>query len=193
MKLSEMEAVIESMLFLSGSAEPLAAIAGTIGMDKATTRALLNGLADRYVTENRGLRLVELEGCWQLCTAPVCYTYLRDKLKGSARPGVSPAQLETLAIVAYKQPVTRGEIEELRGVSSDYAVQQLLDKGLIAVVGQRDTPGKPAVLGTTQEFLRAFGVRSLTELPPLAAGVGNEGGPEAEAAGAGEREPLGGA
>ena len=171
MKLTELEAVVEAIMFLTGDAQPLSAIAQAIDMDKATTRAILNSLADKYVTEGRGLRLVELEGAYQLCTAPSCFSYLRDLFQSPNRQGISQAQLETLAIIAYKQPITKGEIEDIRGVSADHAGLKLMENGLVDEVGRKDTPGRPILFGTTEAFLRHFGFRSIRELPPLDDGI----------------------
>lgn len=168
MRLSELEAVVESLLFIAGDAVPLASIAQTIALDKATTRAVILGLADKYEQEKRGLRIVEFEGAYQMCTAAECFDYIRNMYQSPKRQGLSQALLETLAVVAYKQPVSRAQLEEIRGVNSDRALNKLLEKRLICEVGRADTPGKPVLFGTTHDFLRYFGFKSIGELPPLA-------------------------
>ena len=171
MRLSELEAVVESLLFIAGDAVPLASIAQTIELDKATARAVVLALADKYEREKRGLRIIEIEGAYQMCTAAECFEYIRNMYKSPKRQGLPQALLETLAVIAYKQPVTRAQIEEIRGVSSDHAIQKLMEKRLICEVGRRDTPGRPILFGTSNEFLRYFGFKSIVELPPLEEGT----------------------
>ncbi len=167
MRLSELEAVVESLLFISGEAVPLSAIAQTIEMDKATAKAIIHTLADKYESEKRGIRIVELDGSYQMCTAGECFEYIRNMYKSPNRQGLTQALLETLAIIAYKQPITRAQIEEIRGVSAEHAVSKLVEKKLVCEVGRMDSPGKPIMFGTTNEFLRYFGFKSIKELPPL--------------------------
>ena len=157
MRLSELEAVVESLLFIAGDAVPLASIAQTIELDQATTRAVVLSLADKYEKEKRGLRIVEIADAYQMCTAAECFEYIRNMYKSPQRQGLTQSLLETLAIIAYKQPMTRAQVEEIRGVNSDHAVTKLLEKRLICEVGRADTP----------EFLRYFGFKSIRELPPL--------------------------
>ena len=167
MRLSELEAVVESLLFIAGDAVPLATIARTIELDKATAKAIVSTLANRYEEEKRGIRIVEIEGAYQMCTAAECFEYIRSMYKSPQRQGLTQALLETLAIVAYKQPITKAQIEEIRGVGSDHAVNKLSEKRLICEVGRLDVAGKPTLFGTSSEFLRYFGFRSIEELPPL--------------------------
>lgn len=167
MRISELEAVVESLLFIAGDAVPLASIAQTIELDQATTRAIVRSLAEQYEREKRGLRIIELENSYQMCTAAECFEYIRNMYRSPKRQGLTQALLETLAIIAYKQPITRAEVEEIRGVSSDHAVSKLLEKRLITEVGRGDTPGKPILFGTSNEFLRYFGFKNIGELPPL--------------------------
>ena len=167
MRLSELEAVVESLLFIAGDAVPLASIAQTIELDQATTRAVVLSLADKYEKEKRGLRIVEIADAYQMCTAAECFEYIRNMYKSPQRQGLTQSLLETLAIIAYKQPMTRAQVEEIRGVNSDHAVTKLLEQRLICEVGRADTPGKPILFGTSKEFLRYFGFKSIRELPPL--------------------------
>ena len=122
MRLSELEAVVESLLFIAGDAVPLASIAQTIELDQATTRAVVLSLADKYEKEKRGLRIVEIADAYQMCTAAECFEYIRNMYKSPQRQGLTQSLLETLAIIAYKQPMTRAQVEEIRGVNSDHAV-----------------------------------------------------------------------
>ena len=167
MKLNELESVIEAMLFLSGEAVDLNTIAQTIQMDKATTKAMVVSLLEKYKAEKRGIQIIEFEGAYQMCTAPQCFEFIRNVYKNSQKQGLTQALLETLAIIAYKQPVTKGQIEEIRGVSAEHAVNKLIEKNLICEVGRLDTAGKPILFGTTKEFLRYFGFTSIHELPAL--------------------------
>lgn len=167
MRLAQLEAVVESLLFISGEAVSLSAIAQTIEMDKATARAIIQSLADKYEEEQRGIRIVEINDAFQMCTAAECFEYIRNMYKSPQRQGLTQSLLETLAIIAYKQPITKGQIEEIRGVSADHAVNKLVEKKLVCEVGRQNTPGKPILFGTTDDFLRYFGFKSVGELPPL--------------------------
>ena len=120
-----------------------------------------------YETEKRGIRIVEIDNAYQMCTAAECFEFIRNMYKSPKRQGMTQALLETLAIIAYKQPITKAQIEEIRGVSADHAVNKLLEKNLICETGRLNVPGKPILFGTTNEFLRYFGFKSTNELPPL--------------------------
>lgn len=167
MKIAEIESVIEALLFVSGEAVPLSTIAQTVELDKATTKAIIKTLAEKYEKEKRGIRIIEIENGYQMCTAAECFEFIRNMYKSPKRQGMTQALLETLAIIAYKQPITKAQIEEIRGVSADHAVNKLLEKNLICETGRLDTAGKPILFGTTNEFLRYFGFKSTSELPPL--------------------------
>lgn len=174
MRLSELESVVEALLFIAGDAVPLTTIAQTIELDKATTKAVVLSLAKKYEAEKRGLRVVEINGAYQMCTAAECFEYIRNMYKSPHKQGLTQALLETLAIVAYKQPVSRAQVEEIRGVSSEKALGKLVERRLICEVGRLDTPGKPILYGTSDEFLRYFGFSSITQLPALEEAVETE-------------------
>ncbi|MDO4531858.1 MAG: SMC-Scp complex subunit ScpB, partial [Bacillota bacterium] len=142
------------------------------------TRAIVLGLSHKYEEEKRGLRIVELEDSFQMCTAAECFEYIRNMYKSPQRQGLTQSLLETLAIVAYKQPITRAQIEEIRGVSSDHVIAKLVEKRLICEVGRRETTGRPILFGTSNEFLRYFGFKSIGELPPLEKETDTENGAE---------------
>lgn len=167
MKITELEAVLEAVLFLAGEAVSLSVLSNAIGMDKATTRAILRTLADRYHQEKRGIQIMALDGSFQMCTAPQCFEAIRNLYNSPQKQGLSQTLLETLAIIAYKQPITKAQIEEIRGVSAEHAVNKLVEKKLVCESGRLDAPGKPILFGTTKEFLRFFGFSSTKELPPL--------------------------
>ncbi len=145
----------------------IARLAETIEESVKDTKAILSKMKERYEQENRGITLIELEESVQLCTKPEMYEYLIKIAKTPKKYVLTDTLMETLSIIAYKQPVTRLEIERIRGVSCDHAVNRLLEFNLITEVGRLDAPGRPLLFGTTEEFLRSFGVKSLDELPEL--------------------------
>ncbi len=124
-------------------------------------------MMDKYEAEDRGIRIIELENSFQMCTKKETYEYLIKVAKQPKRYVLTDVALETLSIIAYKQPVTRLEIEKIRGVKSDHAVNKLIEYGLVCEVGRLDAPGKPILFGTTEEFLRRFSVQSIDDLPSL--------------------------
>ena len=167
MRIKETEGALEAVLFTMGQAVPLSSLARAVGQDEETVRKLLHQMMDQYEKEERGIRLLELEGSFQLCTKKEYYEILIRVAKEPQKQELSEAALETLSIIAYKQPVTKAEIQKIRGVSSDHAINRLLDYGLICETGRLNAPGRPILLATTEEFLRRFGVGSLGELPRL--------------------------
>lgn len=167
MKIREMEAALEAVLFTMGQAVPLVSLARAVEQDQETTKKLLHEMMDRYEEEGRGIRLLELESSFQLCTKKEYYENLIRVASEPKKQELSEAALETLSIIAYKQPVTKAEIQRIRGVSSDHAVNRLVEFGLVCEAGRLDAPGRPILFATTEEFLRRFGVGSLEELPRL--------------------------
>lgn len=165
MEIKQTEAVIEAILFTMGESVELDKIADTIEHDKETTREIIHNMMVRYEEEDRGIRIIELENAFQLCTKQEMYEYLIRIAKQPKRHVLTEVLLETLSIIAYKQPVTRLEIEKIRGVKSDHAVNKLIEYNLVTEVGRMDAPGKPLLFGTTEEFLRRFSVQSIDELP----------------------------
>lgn len=165
MKLKEAEAIIEGVLFAAGDAINIEHIADILDIDLKSTRAIMTALVDKYDEERRGLRIIKLENSYQMCTRAEYYEYIARLAEPRRAQTLSNAAMEVLAIVAYKQPVTRSVIEQIRGVSCDSLVNKLLERGLIEEVGRLETPGRPMLFGTTEEFLRCFGVEGVTELP----------------------------
>ena len=161
------EAVIEAVLFTMGESVEISKLAEVIEEDVRTTNEILEGMAERYSREDRGIDLTRLEDAVQLCTKPEMYEYLIRIAKTPKKMVLTDTVLETLSIIAYKQPVTRAEIERVRGVSCDHAINKLLEYDLITELGRLDAPGRPLLFGTTEQFLRSFGVESLEELPEL--------------------------
>ena len=180
MTIEKTEGIIEAILFTMGESVELEKIAAAIEHDEETTRKLIHNMADRYETEDRGVRIIELDNSFQMCTKPEAYEYLIRIAKQPKKYVLTDVQLEVLSIVAYKQPVTRQEVEKIRGVNSDHALNRLVEYGLIGEAGRLDAPGKPILFGTTEEFLRNFGVRSTEELPSIQPDLVEEMKSEAE-------------
>lgn len=161
------EAVMEAVLFTMGDSVEISKLADVIGEDVKTTKKILDEMAQRYEQEDRGIVLTQFDSAVQLCTKPDMYEYLIKIAKSPRKMTLTDTVLETLSIIAYKQPVTRIEIEKVRGVSCDHAINKLLEYDLITELGRLDAPGRPLLFGTTEQFLRCFGVKSLEELPEL--------------------------
>ncbi len=161
------EAVIEAVLFTMGESVEISRLAGVIEEDVKTTKEILQEMARRYEQEDRGICLTQFDSSVQLCTKADMYEYLIRIAKSPRKMTLTDTVLETLSIIAYKQPVTRIEIERVRGVSCDHAINKLLEYDLITELGRLDAPGRPLLFGTTEQFLRCFGVGSLEELPEL--------------------------
>lgn len=161
------EAVIEAVLFTMGESVEINKLADVIEEDAKTTNEILEEMAKRYEQEDRGISLTRLDDAVQLCTKAEMYEYLIKIAKAPRKMVLTDTVLETLSIIAYKQPVTRIEVERIRGVSCDHAINKLLEYDLITELGRLDAPGRPLLFGTTEQFLRSFGVASLEELPEL--------------------------
>jgi len=169
MEKKKAKAVLEAILFTMGDSVEIDRLAAVIEEDKDTTKKLLDEMAEAYQKEDRGIALTTLENAVQLCTKSELYEYLIKIAKTPKKFVLTDTLLETLSIIAYKQPITRLEIEKVRGVSCDHAVNRLLEFELITEVGRLDAPGRPLLFGTTEQFLRSFGVKSIEELPELSA------------------------
>ncbi len=167
MEIEKLQGAIEAILFTMGDSVELEKIAAAIGHDEKTTRKLIHNMMDRYEDEDRGVRIIELDNAFQMCTKKEMYEYLIRVAKQPKRYVLTDVLLETLSIIAYRQPVTKLEIEKIRGVKSDHAVNKLVEYGLVEETGRLDAPGRPILFGTTEEFLRRFSVHSLDELPSL--------------------------
>lgn len=167
MEIKRLEGIIEAILFTMGESVEVDKIAAAIEHDVPTTRKIIHNMMDRYAAEDRGVRIIELENAFQMCTKPEMHEYLIRVAKQPKRHVLTDVMLETLSIIAYKQPVTRIEIEKIRGVKSDHAVNKLIEYDLVCEVGRMDAPGRPLLFGTTEEFLRRFSVQSLDDLPGI--------------------------
>ena len=161
------KAAIEAVLFAMGDSLELSKIAKAIGHDTETTRKILQTMMDDYRREDRGIQIIELENAYQRCTKQEDYEYLVHIALQPLKAVLSDVMMETLSIIAYKQPVTRIEIEKIRGVKCDHAINKLIEYNLVQELGRLDAPGRPILLGTTEEFLRNFGVDSTEHLPTI--------------------------
>lgn len=159
--------IIEAILFTMGDSVSADRIADALELDKRIALDYIHDLQREYEESNSGLMITELDGSFQLCTKPQMYEYLIRIAKQPKKYVLTDVLLETLSIIAYKQPVTRAEIERIRGVSCEHAVNRLMEFGLITELGRLDAPGRPILFGTTEEFLRSFGVHSTDDLPEL--------------------------
>lgn len=166
-EINRLESAIEAILFTMGDSVELGKIASAIEHDEETTRKIVHQMMDKYQAEDRGIQIVELEDSFQLCTKKQNYDYLIRIAKQPRQYVLTDVLLETLSIIAYKQPVTKLEVEKIRGVKSDHAVNKLVEYNLACEVGRLDAPGKPILFGTTEEFLRRFSIQSVDDLPVL--------------------------
>ena len=160
-------AAIEAILFTMGESVEVTRLAEALEETPDEALEQIAFLKEKYECDESGIGIIELEGAVQLCTRKEFYDQLIRIAKTPKKVTLTEALLETLSIVAYKQPVTRLDVERIRGVNSDHAISRLCELGFITELGRLDAPGKPLLFGTTEEFLRAFGVRSLEELPSL--------------------------
>ncbi len=166
-QIKKIEAIIEAILFTMGEAVELDRIAAAIEHDEDTTRRIIRSMMDRYEDDDRGIQIIELDGAFQMCTKATMYESIIKITHVPKKHVLTDVLLETLSIVAYKQPITKLEIEAIRGVKTDHAVNKLVEYNLVCEVGRLNVPGRPIMFGTTEEFLRYFGIKSLEDLPIL--------------------------
>lgn len=165
MEKEKQKAVLEAILFTMGESVELSKLAEVIEADKKETKALLYEMKEEMAAGNRGVDIVELDDSFQMCTKTELYEYLIKIAKSQTKYVLTDTLLETLSIIAYKQPVTKADIEKVRGVNCDHAVNRLVEFNLVKELGRLEAPGRPLLFGTTEEFLRSFGVKSIEELP----------------------------
>ncbi|EEH97698.1 SMC-Scp complex subunit ScpB [Clostridium tertium] len=163
----KIKSAIEALLFVSGEPLTIKDLSNSIEVSPKTISNILNEMILDYEEEKRGIKLISINGEYQLVTKAENSDYIQKLLKKNKRQSLSQASLESLAIIAYKQPITRVDIDEIRGVKSESAIHKLLEKDLIKEVGRLEVPGRPILFGTTEEFLRQFGLKELNELPSL--------------------------
>lgn len=161
------KAIIEAILFTMGESVEISRLAEVIDSEVKTTKKLLTEMQQEYIERDGGIQLLVLDDAVQLCTRKELYEYIIRIAKAPRKITLSEAALETLAIVAYKQPITRVEIEKIRGVSSHHSIDRLLEYDFIQELGRLDAPGRPILFGTTEQFLRSFGLESLAQMPEM--------------------------
>ncbi len=166
-RMDDQEAVVEAVLFTMGKSVEVRQLAAALETDQETAKKAVLRLQEQYQKEKRGMQIIELEDAYQMCTRAEYYPNLIRVASAPKKQVLTEVVLETLSIIAYKQPITKMEIEKIRGVKSDHAVNKLVEYNLVYEVGRLDAPGKPALFATTEEFLRRFGVGSTEDLPDL--------------------------
>lgn len=167
MNLTEDEAVIEAILFVSGGKVTFERIAAAIGKSQEYAQETVKVLIEKYGMKNRGIEIIEVGDGVQMCTVSKYFENIKRLYEVPQKKALTTALLETLAIIAYKQPVTKAEIEEIRGVNADHAVNKLMEYNLVTEMGRKDVAGKPILFGTTDEFLRYFGFKNIESLPVI--------------------------
>ncbi len=163
----EIKAIIESLLFTWGDPLSISDIANILEMKNKEVRKLLDEMISEFEYNRRGIRIVRVKDKYQLSTRPEHYQWISKLTDRKENKGLSNAALETLAIIAYRQPITKSEIESIRGVRCDKAINTLINKNLIKEMGRLERTGRPIIYGTTDEFLRYFGLEDLKDLPGL--------------------------
>ena len=165
--ITALKAAVEAVLFTMGDSVDLDTLCAVLNLKPADTQTVIDHLAEDYESSGRGIRIIRLEDRYQLATKKELYPVLIRMVRQPQKINLTDVVMETLSIIAYKQPVTRVEIEKIRGVKCDHAINRLIEFGLIREVGRLDAPGRPIMFGTTEEFLRHFGTDSLDELPRI--------------------------
>jgi len=158
---------LEAVLFASGGPVALKDLASILNTDARAARKMIDGLAESYELENRGIKIVRFDDAYQMCTNPEFFPFIEALGKTPKTRALTPALMETLAIIAYKQPATKTDIENIRGVNADHAVNRRREYGLVNDAGRADAPGRPVLFATSEDFLRMIGISSLEELPGL--------------------------
>ncbi len=165
---------IEAILFAVGSPVELKKIAEAIELDEEMTQQIIFQLKEEYVKKKRGFNIIESENKYQICTNSLYYDTIKKIYEKPHKNELTPTMMETLAIIAYKQPITKSEIDEIRGVSSIFPVNKLIEFGLVEEKGRREQVGRPIILGTTDEFLKYFGITSMEELASIDLQINNK-------------------
>lgn len=168
MEIKEKLGALEAVLFASGEPIELFRLSQATGIDVGTLPSMVRLLNERYDDHGSGITIKKLDSCYQMCTREEFAPQIRNALETKKNTPLSNAAMEALTIIAYNQPVSKGFVENVRGVDSSSVVNNLVEKGLIEEAGRLDVPGKPVVYRTTPVFLRSFGMNSVNDLPPLA-------------------------
>lgn len=167
MEIIEIQRAVEGILFAVGDPIELSRLSEILDVDEESLEKIITQLRDEYDFEQRGIRIVKLDNSYQMCSSPRMAEFIRKALETKRAPRLSPPLLEVLSVIAYRQPVTRAYVEQVRGVDCSYSITSLVEKGLIKESGRLDVPGKPILYRTTKDFLRVFGLESLNDLPEL--------------------------
>ncbi len=167
MESKDKKSLLEALLFVSGEPVTLADLKGAVDMPEAEVKQILEELIGEYGEKNSGILITEIAGGYRMITNPSYSQWIKKFKNTSASNKLSMPALETLSIIAYKQPIIKAELEQIRGVNSDGVIKTLLDRRLIKIMGRKEMPGKPLLYGTTREFLQYFGLKELTDLPTL--------------------------
>jgi segregation and condensation protein B len=167
MEINKICAKIEAILFSVGESVECSRLADTLGITKNEVKNAAKELKKNYENDDRGIQLVEIEDSYQLVTKPEFYEDLVTIAKNPKKPVLTDAVMETLSVIAYRQPVTKSDIEKIRGVSSDHAVNRLIEYNMVKEVGRLNAPGRPILFGTTEEFLIRFGFSSVDDMPQI--------------------------
>ena len=167
MQITNIESAIEAILYAAGYPVKYAKLSEVLGLDVKDVKTMVEHMAEQYNKEDssRGINLLMFEDTCQFCTKEQYAPYIREALGIKRGGNLSASSLEVLAVIAYNQPVTRAYVDTVRGVDSSYAMNSLIDKGLIEACGRLDAPGRPMIYATTEKFLRVFGINSLEDLP----------------------------
>ena len=173
--MTDLKAALEAVLFAAGESVPVGRLSLVFAVEQDEVLQAAKELSDEYDRNERGIRLLRMDNKLQLCSAPKYAQLIIKTLEQRKPPMLSQSALETLAIVAYYQPVTRAVIDKMRGVDSSYTVSALQDRGLIEACGKLEAPGRPTLYATTDAFLRVMGIETLQQLPPLPEVQGSEG------------------
>ena len=173
--MTDLKSALEAVLFAAGESVPVGRLSLVFAVEQEDIMQAAKELSDEYDREGRGIRLLRMDNMLQLCSAPEYAQLIIKTLEQRKPPMLSQSALETLAIVAYYQPVTRAMIEKMRGVDSSYTISSLQDRGLIETCGKLEAPGRPTLYATTDAFLRVMGIETLQQLPPLPEVQGSEG------------------
>lgn len=167
MEIAKVKAIIEAILFSCGRPVEMKELITTLELPEEDIIEIIDNMKSEFSAENRGIEIVKVENGYTLCSKKEYYEYIYPLFDNRAKPNISNAAMETLAIIAYNPKITRAEIEAIRGVNSDGTIYKLLEYNLIEDAGKADAPGKPTTYKTTQEFLKTFGISNLDELPEL--------------------------
>jgi len=166
-KKGSLKSAIEALLFASGEPLSLQELVNHTEEKSKLIEIIIREMMEEYENSNRGIKIICIKGSYQLVTKSQNADYIQKLLKKNKRQSLSQASIESLAIVAYKQPITRIDIDEIRGVKSESAIQRLMERELIKEIGRLEVPGRPILYGTTEEFLRQFELKDLQQLPSL--------------------------